>query len=302
VEGGTAMGVRSAGELSADEFGQLVGRLSLDSRGNALVLADLLALPELCDVHLLRDGRSWTAAASRRDLPFNALTFSAGGEEEYRALVQSFAGRFGAGDVVYSLIPEPQTSTLARVVEVESTAREIQLFKHLSADLRPPGELESLTAQGFSFRALGQADLANVRGIMKAAGMFAFADASLFRGTYWGAFEGRRLVCTAGTHSLARHAAEIGNVVTLPAYRRRGLARACLSLLLRDLSQHTRSAFLSFFAEIGFLHRLYASLGFREPRPFDLVAWRYPGTAEESKSRGVGNGNRGTACTTDELR
>jgi GNAT superfamily N-acetyltransferase len=296
------MGVRSAGELRADEVGQLVAYLSADPRRNALVLADLLALPELCDVHVLCGDRSWTAAASRRDLPFNALTFSAGSEEEYRALIQSLSGRFGAGDVVYSLIPESQTRTLAGVVTVDSIAHETQLFRDLSTDLPPPARLEPLTAQGFRFRVLGQADLAAVREIMEAMGMFAFAESSFARGRYWGAFEGRRLVCVAGTHSLARHAAEIGNVVTLPAYRRRGLAKVCLSLLLRDLAKHTNSAFLSFYAEMEFLHRLYASLGFGEPRPFDLVAWRYPGTAEESKSRGAGNGNRGTACTTDELR
>lgn len=269
------MSVRSAGELRADEVDRLVVYLSADPRGNALVLADLLALPELCDVRVLCCDRSWTAAASRRDLPFNALTFSAGSEGEYRALIQSFTGRLGAGDVVYSLIPAAQTGTLARVVELESTTREIQLWRDLLGDLPPPAQLESLTAQGFRFRALGQADLASVWEVMRAERMFAFAEGSFARGRYWGAFEGRRLVCVAGTHSLARHAAEIGNLVTLPAYRRRGLAKVCLSLLLRDLAKHTDSAFLSFFAEMEFLHRLYASLGFGEPRAFDLVTWRF---------------------------
>ncbi len=274
---GTAGRVRSTAELNGEEFGRLVEFLSSDARGNALILSDLLALPELCDVRVLWENESCTAAASREDLPFSNLALSAGDEEQYQRLIGDFRNRFEPGQLIYSLIPEAQSEVLARVVEVTSKRREIQMFRELLSPVAPPDSLDSLKARGFIFRALRPSDLGDVRELMEVGDRFAFTEGSFHKGLHWGAFAGRRLVCTVGTHSLGRQATEVGNLVTAPEYRRQGLARACLSLLLGDLLGRTSSAYLSFFAEFEFLGRLFASLGFADPRPFDLVAWRYPG-------------------------
>ncbi|UCC69257.1 MAG: GNAT family N-acetyltransferase [Armatimonadota bacterium] len=268
--------VQSTVELSGDDLDRLVEFLSCDARGNALILADMLTLPEVCDVRALCGGESWTVGAFREDLPFRNIALSSGNEEEYRRMIEDFSDRFRPGDLIYSLIPGPQTEVLGRIVEIGSKTPEIQLFRELSTRLPRPEGLESLKAKGFRFRVLGRSDLDAVRRVMEVGERFAFAEGSFRKGVYWGAFRGRRLVCVVGTHSLGRHAAEIGNLVTLPEYRRQGLAKACLSLLLCDLSKHTSCAYLSFFAQFGFLERLFGSVGFVEPRPFDLVAWHYP--------------------------
>ncbi len=57
------------------------------------------------------------------------------------------------------------------------------------------------------------------------------------RAPYWGAFEGPRLVAVAGTHVVApeRGVGVIGNVLTHPAYRSRGLATCVTSAVTTEL-------------------------------------------------------------------
>lgn len=274
---GAGASVRSVGELNVSERHRVVEFLSADPRGNALLLSDLLALPDLCDVRVLRTGRGWVVAGSRRDLPFHALTFSPGDAGEYRTLIGAYRGVFGAGDGIYSLIPKAQTSSLAGAVTVCSSEEEIQLLLDFATLGAGPIGPPAYEAEGFCFRALASADADAVRQLMAAEEMFAFSETSFRQGLYVGALTAGHLVSVAGTHSLGRHTAEIGNVVTGRDYRRRGLARACLSLLLNGLAGRTASVYLFLFSRCSFLQPLYTGLGFHDPRPFDLVQWRYPG-------------------------
>ena len=104
----------------------------------------------------------------------------------------------------------------------------------------------------------------------------AFRQRSLELGVFYGVFDGERLVSVAGTHivSECERIAALGNVMTHPAYRGRGLATmttgaVCEELLDRGIELIGLSVSRSNEAAI----RVYEKIGFKRHVPF------YEGTA-----------------------
>jgi RimJ/RimL family protein N-acetyltransferase len=104
----------------------------------------------------------------------------------------------------------------------------------------------------------------------------AFRLRSLELGVFYGVFEGEQLVSVAGTHIVSdnERIASLGNVMTHPAYRSRGLATVvttavCEELLDRDIKLIGLSVSRSNEAAI----RVYEKIGFKRHVPF------YEGTA-----------------------
>jgi predicted GNAT family acetyltransferase len=104
----------------------------------------------------------------------------------------------------------------------------------------------------------------------------AFRQRSLELGVFYGVFDDERLVSVAGTHivSECERIAALGNVMTHPAYRGRGLATmatgaVCDELLDRGIEMIGLSVSRSNEAAI----RVYEKIGFNRHVPF------YEGTA-----------------------
>jgi predicted GNAT family acetyltransferase len=104
----------------------------------------------------------------------------------------------------------------------------------------------------------------------------AFRQRSLELGVFYGIFDGGRLVSVAGTHIVSdnERIAALGNVMTHPAYRGRGLATiatgaVCEELLKRSIETIGLSVSRSNEAAI----RVYEKIGFKRRVPF------YEGTA-----------------------
>ncbi len=104
----------------------------------------------------------------------------------------------------------------------------------------------------------------------------AFRPKSLEYGVFYGVFEADRLVSVAGTHIVSDHerVAALGNVMTHPDYRGRGLATmatsaVCAELLDRGIEMIGLSVGRSNEAAI----RVYEKIGFKRRAPF------YEGTA-----------------------
>lgn len=68
---------------------------------------------------------------------------------------------------------------------------------------------------------LGPSSLPEMRALAQREGMQAFERNPLSRGIWYGVWRSGRLVAQGGTHLLLERAAEIGNIVTARAYRRR---------------------------------------------------------------------------------
>ena len=104
----------------------------------------------------------------------------------------------------------------------------------------------------------------------------AFRQRSLEFGVFYGLFDGQRLVSVAGTHIVSdtERIAALGNVMTHPDYRGRGLATVatgavCAELLDRGIELFGLSVSRSNEAAI----RVYEKIGFNRHVPF------YEGTA-----------------------
>jgi ribosomal protein S18 acetylase RimI-like enzyme len=92
-----------------------------------------------------------------------------------------------------------------------------------------------------------------------------YTPADVERSLYWGAFEGARLVAVAGTHVVApeRGVGVVGNVLTHPAHRSRGLATRVTSAVTAELfTRGVSLAVLSVDPENAPAVRAYRRLGY----------------------------------------
>jgi ribosomal protein S18 acetylase RimI-like enzyme len=111
-------------------------------------------------------------------------------------------------------------------------------------------------------------------------GMQAFERDPLSRGPWYGVWHpGRRsqrseLIAQGGTHLVLDQAAEIGNIVTARAYRRRGYGSHVVAALLRELSAQGYSVFLHVLKGNGTAIAFYESLGFERNRGMILARCR----------------------------
>lgn len=95
----------------------------------------------------------------------------------------------------------------------------------------------------------------------------AFAPYQLADGTFFGAFEGDRLIGLAGTHvvSEAERIADIGNVYVRPDHRRRGLGQALTARVVATLLQRNiATVFLNTWLYNAPARRVYRRLGFED--------------------------------------
>ena len=90
----------------------------------------------------------------------------------------------------------------------------------------------------------------------------AWTPKSLISGPYYGAFDGSMLVAIAGVQFNTKYIAEIGNVVCLPMYQRKGLARACTQAVINDLMKDERIIFLCVYSDNIPAINLYLNMGF----------------------------------------
>ncbi|HTP09645.1 MAG TPA: GNAT family N-acetyltransferase [Anaerolineae bacterium] len=141
-----------------------------------------------------------------------------------------------------------------------------------------PSRVESETARRtpISLTRLDVSHMPLLEELYSHGGGDAFRRRSLEWGVFYGVFAGRQLVSIAGTHIVSdnERIAALGNVMTHPAYRGRGLATlatsaVCAELLDRGIELIGLSVGRSNEAAI----RVYEKIGFKRHVPF------YEGTA-----------------------
>ena len=90
---------------------------------------------------------------------------------------------------------------------------------------------------------------------------------------WWGVFEDSRLAAIAGLNATYGSVGQVGGVYTGPKDRRKGLARAAMSRLIEDCTEHHRFARLILFTgeDNHAARRLYESLGFEARGAFGLL-------------------------------
>jgi RimJ/RimL family protein N-acetyltransferase len=127
---------------------------------------------------------------------------------------------------------------------------------------------------------LSAADVDAVIDLYGLASRTYFTPRRLEREIYFGILENGSLVSAAGTHvrSTEFGVAAVGNVLTRPAYRNRGLARACTSAVTTACLREHRDVVLNVREDNHSAIAVYRRLGFRVHQPFiESVGYRRAG-------------------------
>jgi ribosomal protein S18 acetylase RimI-like enzyme len=218
------------------------------------LLADLTTLGERCRFAL---GLEDALAARYLDLPFSAVSFYGEGE----GLRAALSGVLAAEERCYALVAESQQAQLERAVHVLDIAVEWQMPYAGDPETLDPGEAVPLFPS----------DLPAVKALVERSVVHAFDPGALEAGPTYGVWRHGRLVSMAGTRLLVDPIGEIGNVVTDPDYRRRGLARMGVAATTRALLDTGRRVLLhTFCSNVGAV-ALYEQLGYRRERTMYLV-------------------------------
>lgn len=90
-------------------------------------------------------------------------------------------------------------------------------------------------------------------------------------GTFFGIFEGNRLLAMAGERMRLPELIEVSAVCTHPEARSRGYARALMTAVLNDIRAKGATPFLHVLAENDGAIRVYEGLGFTIRRPLHLA-------------------------------
>lgn len=130
-------------------------------------------------------------------------------------------------------------------------------------------------------RRLGPEDFAAVERLYRHTPGTVFRPQHLSEGVYYGALVQGDLVAVAGTHGRSRRhrVAIVGNVLTHPAWRNRGLSTACTSVLTLQLLREHDDVVLNVAADNAPAKRVYATLGYQmHCRLVELQVgqWRLP--------------------------
>ncbi len=135
----------------------------------------------------------------------------------------------------------------------------------------PAVKVEIASRSALAMTRLDVSHLPQLEELYSYGGGDAFRQRSLELGVFYGAFDGERLVSVAGTHIVSENEriAALGNVMTHPAYRGRGLATlatnaVCEELLDRGIEMIGLSVSRSNEAAI----RVYEKIGFKRRVPF----------------------------------
>ena len=222
------------------------------------LLADLTTLRHRCRLALGADGSAAPSLAARYlDLPFAAVSFYGAGEGLRTALRALLAD----GEQCYALVGMEQLEQLRQVARILNVIPEWQMVYQGDPAALDAGDAVPLTADDWTF----------MRELARRGGTTAFERNALEKGPYFGVWRGARLVSMAGTHLKLAAAAEIGNVVTDPAHRRRGWATMCVAATASALLAEGRDVFLQVYKSNTAAVRLYEKLGFERTRVLYLV-------------------------------
>lgn len=235
---------------------------------NALPLSNVTQLRPRCDVVIVHSGGMIQGVASHyRDLPFLGLTFVAELGEAMPLLLGALADRVPAlrSAPLTTVIPEARVRQLASCAVFESLETEYQMVAEPET-LRP--------ADSPAVRRLRAEDLPAMDELAALGGLVAWRPEVLGHGPAFGAFDSERLVAMATTHFATPDVIEIGNIVTHPEHRRRGLASACTSALTQACFGLATRVYLMVMAENTVAFEAYRALGFWPAERYAFARFR----------------------------
>lgn len=235
---------------------------------NAIPLSNVTQLRQRCTVVLAHSGGIVQGVASHyADLPFLGLVFAAEPGDVTRPLLEALCERVPAlrDGWLTTLIPEQRMHQLAACATFATMDLEFQMVAE-------PETLKAVSSP--AVRRLRPDDLPAMAELADLGGLRAWRPAVIAHGPAFGAFVDERLAAMATTHFATADVIEIGNIVTHPDYRRRGLARACTSALTQACFTLATRVFLMVMANNEAAFQAYRHLGFWPAERFVLAKFQ----------------------------
>lgn len=235
---------------------------------NAIPLSNVTQLRQRCDVVLAHSRGSVLGVASHyKDLPFPGLAFAVELDEALGPLLAALGDRAPElrASSLGTVIPESRARQLAAAAQLESLEVEYQMVVEPET-LRP--------RESPQVRRLRPEDLPAMNTLAGVGGLMAWRPEVLGHGPAFGAFAGDELVAMAATHFATPDVIEIGNIVTHPGHRRRGLAQACTSALAQACFGLAPRVYLMVMADNAGAFEAYRGLGFWPAERFVFVRFR----------------------------
>ncbi len=165
------------------------------------------------------------------------------------------------GTQVLLLVNEEQRAIVEQAFTVEEIIPEWQLvFRGAPSALEAGDAVE-----------LNEKHLTAMQAVAEAAGLQALPKDPFVHGPAFGIFEGHELAAFGTTRLCLPGAMEIGNIATLPSYRRRGYARQVTAALTRAGLEREQTVFLLVYQRNEIALALYEELGFVRERPMYLM-------------------------------
>jgi ribosomal protein S18 acetylase RimI-like enzyme len=255
-------------ELDEHWYAAAVSYLRRSPYRNAIPLSNVTQLRSRCDVVVAQSNGFILGVASHyRDLPFLGLTFVAERGEALPVLLAALSDRVPAlGESrLTTVIPEQRVLQLAECAALESVETELQMVVEPET-LRPRASDD--------LRRLRAEDLPAMGELAALGGLMAWGPELLSNGPAFGAFVDGGLVAMAATRFATPDVIEIGNIVTHPDYRRRGLAGACTSALSQACFGLAPRVYLMVIAGNQPAFDAYRALGFWPAERFGFVQFR----------------------------
>ncbi|NJN18782.1 MAG: GNAT family N-acetyltransferase [Oscillochloris sp.] len=256
--------------VDLDEYWQApaVSYLRRSPYRNAIPLSNLTQLRAYCTVVVAHsEGMVQGVASYYRDLPFPALAFAAEPGPALPQLLTMLADRAPElrEAALGTVIPQQRLPGLAACAVIETAEPETQMV----------AEPETLRRRDDpQVRRLRGDDLPAMAALAKIGGLVAWRDAVLTHGPAFGAFIDTQLAAMATTHFATPDVVEIGNIVTHPTFRRRGLASACTSALTDACFRLAPRVYLMVMENNSGAYEVYRGLGFWPAERFVFTSFR----------------------------
>lgn len=194
-------------------------------------------------------------------LPFTAISV----EATDPAILRRLAARLlPTNQAAYTLAPQRISAILSEAACIIEIHPEWQMVFRSAACSLDPG----------AARLLGPGDLPAMQGLAQTGEAMVFSPDSLQRGAFYGVFAAGELAAMGGVQNELPGWAEIGSIVTHPAYRRQGYAAQVVSALIHHLQDRGQGVFLCLFQTNTPARALYEKLGFEIANELHLLHWR----------------------------
>ncbi len=236
--------------------------LSTDPVSNVLPLGDvydpLIQVSEIS--RAVQEGKTIGICTVFRAFSLPSLALSTGSTEVKSALIDKAMKRID--DEFITLVPPDDEQLFLEKAHVVQSRKEQQMIAKHPIHV----ELSGVIASRMTKR-----DLPSLNKFFAGQHMEAWTPLQLAVGPFYGVKKKGRIISVAGVHLVAPTIAQLGNVVTDPAFRGQGFASLCTSELSKYLAARGRLISLFVRSDNASAIHMYEKLGFHKIRDISFL-------------------------------